>query len=144
MIRFALLFALAIAASSEPAWACLPPIPSPAPAIPPTIEAQAQTAYRFSTDIVFGVVINHRADPVKFRVLHVYKGNLKKGDVIRPVSSHGFDAMPCASMTAPPPNFKGDSGVIAFNKEPEMSFLPDTMLEAMFDAGLIRRAADRR
>ncbi len=144
MIRVALIFALAITAMSEAAWACLPPDPVSASATPPTMEAEAQTAYRFSTDIVFGVVINHHVDPVKFRVLHVYKGNLKKGDVIRPEAAHGFDAIPCASMTAPRPNFKGESGVIAFDKVPEMRFLPDTMLEAMFDAGLIRRASDRR
>jgi hypothetical protein len=137
----ALVPALALAAA--PAAACLPPPPGIPEPPPPTLAERALSIYRVSTDIVYGVVTGYKDGTPRFKVLHVYKGNLKPGALIAAETSHGFDFVGCLSGP-PPPAFKGEYGVIAFHGEPRLDYLSDDKLEAMFDAGWIARARSRK
>lgn len=128
-----------LAALAGPSLACLPPPPGTPEPVPLTTAESAEGIYKWSTDIVYGVVLGNRGDRRRFRVLHVYKGALKQGQIIEPSFSLGFDPPPCPHMVVRP-NFKGDYGVIAFHETPELNFVRDDRLKVMFDAGWIRSA----
>ena len=132
----AMLVLLTVGATS--ADACLPPPPGMVEPPPPTKEAKAKGIFNWSTDIVYGVVTSDPDDKTRFKVLHVYKGTLKRGQIIEPNWSVGFDAPPCASMMGGwPPAFRGTYGVIAYRDSPELSFVDDKYLQEMFLAKLI-------
>lgn len=127
-----------------PALACLPPPPGVAEPPPPTTEEKAKQIYGWSTDIVYGVVVSDiNDDETRFRILHVYKGTLKQGQVIEPMLSWGFDAPACAGLMGAPPSFPGQYGVIGFFQRPELNFIPDDHLKIMFDAKWIISAQQR-
>lgn len=134
------------AAVSAPAAACLPPPPGIPEPPPLTKEEKAKQIYTWSSDIVYGVVVNRMKHdrPPRFKVIHTYKGSLKPGQVIEVKPSFGFDAPPCSGLGSPPHHSKGSSGVIAFTGAPTMNFVSDGYLKTMFDAKWIvsaRRSA---
>ena len=145
MIRpFGLALLAAIAAA--PAAACLPPPPGSVEPPPPTPAQRAHAIGAYSQNIVYGVLTRGTYDRggARLRVLHVYKGPLRRGSVIAIRGSWGFDAPPCAGMmSGPPPVNKGAYGVVAWSGEPELNFVSDDRLNAMFAEGLIRSARQR-
>jgi hypothetical protein len=120
----------------------LPDVPEPPP---PTNKQLAQLISKSSTDIAYGTVTGETGYGAEFRVIHVYRGKLAPGQVIRPAASWGFNPPPCSGMISPPPAFQGMYGVIAYEGEPKLSFIPEDVLKEMFDARLISsaRAAQR-
>ena len=138
-----LLLILPLVLIAVPAAACPPPIPG-AVEPPPRPKAEvARSIASWSTEIAYGVVTNDGGDRPRFKIIHVYKGALKPGQVIRPRVSWGFDRPPCFGMSNPPPVSKGDYGVIAYSTEPELSFVPDDILTEMFKTKLIVSAKPR-
>jgi hypothetical protein len=134
-----LAFALAALFDGAPASACLPPPPG---WVEPSQEEQVRAAARWSTDIVYGVVVRGSdREPERFRVIHVYKGSLRPGTVLRVSRGWGLNPPLCHGMLDPPPVMRGEYGVIFFNSDrPELNFLSDEELELMFSEGLIRSA----
>ena len=131
-------FALAVLLHGAPASACLP-LPG---WVEPTLEERVRAAARWSTDIVYGVVVRGSGrERERFRVIHVYKGSLRPGRVIDVRPGWGVHPPPCPGMGMPPPVMRGDYGVIFFNSDrPQLNFLGDRELELMFSEGLIRSA----
>lgn len=135
-MRALYLAAAAVAAITAPAGACLPP------AIQQTETERLRPAFDASTDIVYGVVTRgaRAGQLAHFRVIHVYKGNLAPGAVIRAVPTDGFDPPPCLGMMQmPPPRaYEGQYGVIAFHAgSPALNFMTQYSLELMFREGWI-------
>jgi hypothetical protein len=133
---------IAIAAAALPgsAFACLPPS---ADWRPPTLEEVARAAYEGSTDIVYGVVTDERTEDGKigFKVLHVYKGPLRRGARLKLEQGNRVPAVACLNSYMEPPVRKGESGVIFFHAgRPALDFLYTEELELMFDKGWIRSA----
>ncbi len=119
---------------------CLPPPPGIEPPPPPTMEQRAEATARSFANIVEGVIVRAQGDrPARFKITRVYKGQLKPGMVIEAAQSWGFRDMPCPGMIPPPPNLKGERGVIAFNDPPELAFVPDGWIAIMQQRGLIAR-----
>ncbi len=104
------------------------------------MEQRAEMAARSFRNIVEGVIIHAQDDrPARFRITRVYKGQLKAGMVVEAAASWSFSDMPCPGMIPPPPNLKGQRGVIAFNDPPELAFMPDGWIAIMQRRGLIAR-----
>jgi len=137
LIRLA---ALLLLSTSAPVLACLPPPPGTPEPVPPTKAERAQSIARWSSDIAYGIVVSETGDEPRCKIIHVYKGALKPGQVIRPKLTWGFEPHPCPGMVPPHPAFKGSYGVIAYRDEPELSFLPEDVLKEMFSARLIESA----
>ncbi|APE28237.1 hypothetical protein BMF35_a1408 [Aurantiacibacter gangjinensis] len=80
----------------------------------------------------------------RFRVIHVYRGDLAAGDIIVAPASLGFDPPLCMGFTihAPEPAAtRGQYGVVAFHDgAPALHFINPVTLERMFEFGLIERA----
>jgi hypothetical protein len=127
-----------------PAIACPPPVPGVPESPPPAKDELARIISRSSTDIVYGVVVEPSSDSFRFKVLHVYRGHLRKGQTIDVQSSWGFSYQPCPGMVGPPPLPAGAYGVIAYDGAPKLSFIPDDVLQQMFAAGLIVSAKATR
>ena len=126
--------------SAGPALACLP---QPADWTPPTFEERVQAIADGATDIVYGVVVrgSDGVRPVRFRVLHVYRGEMRRGEVLRARLGWGFDPPPCATLLGPPPVSRGTYGVIAFRADwPELNFVGERELELLFRTGTIQSA----
>lgn len=128
-----------MAAMAAPVGACLPS------AIQQTETERLRPAFDASTEIVYGVVTRgaRAGQLAHFRVIHVYKGNLAPGAIIRAVPTDGFDPPLClALMQAPPPRaYRGQHGVIAFRADfPALSFLNQNNLDLMFREGWIASA----
>lgn len=124
---------------AAPGAACPPPIPGQ------TESQRLKPGFDRATDIVYGVALNGARDGQKarFRVIHVYKGPLTPGTVIKAVPTHGFDPPPCLGMIQlrPPAVAKGDYGVVAFNRHaPALNFIERGTLKLAFDEGWIRSA----
>ena len=138
-LAFFLVFFVALA---SPAMACLPPPPGTVEPPPPTDEQGAKAISDWSANILYGVVTrgSWEGKTPLFKIIHVYRGSLKPGQVIKAEHGWGFDPPPCM-ISSPPPIDKGEYGVIAFEEEPELNFIGDERLEAMFTAGYIKRAS---
>ena len=122
---------------------CLPPPPGTVPPPPPTLEQRAELAARTHRNIVEGVIVRAQDDrPAQFKITRVFKGQLKAGMVVEAAPSWGFSDMPCPGMLPPPPNPKGQRGVIAFNDLPELAFVPDGWIAIMQQRRLIARTPD--
>lgn len=122
---------------------CLPPPPGTVPPPPPTMEQRAEMTARSFRNIVEGVIIHAQDDrPARFKITRVYKGQLKAGMVVEAAPSWGFSDMPCPGMIPPPPNLKGERGVIAFNDPPELAFVPEGWIAIMQQRRLIARTPD--
>ncbi len=121
---------------------CLPPPPGMPEPQPPGEAEKARVIATTSRNIVAGVVTRND-DKVRFRILKVYKGALKRGQVIDAYPAHGFySGMPCPGMIPPPPTFKGAKGVIAFDELPApLRWVTPQWLAEMKRTGLIE---DRR
>jgi len=126
--------------ATSPAIACPPPVPGVSEPAPPTKEQLAQLISKSSTDIAYGVVVEPSSDSFRFKVIHVYRGQLRKGQVINVQLSWGFSYQPCPGMVAPPSLPPGADGVIAYEGTPKLSWIPDDALQEMFAAGLIKSA----
>jgi len=128
---------------SSPAHACLPP---PDDWTPPTKAEQDQAVVRWAswaTDIVYGNVIRSRyGGRMSFQVLHVYKGRMKRGRIIRARQGWGLNAPMCAGLLGgPPPLPSGTHGVAVYRRDMgELNFVAPNELEVMFREGAIRRA----
>jgi hypothetical protein len=132
------LLAIVVSALPVHSFACVTP-PSGAVEPPPLTPVQrAQNIYRWSENIVYASNIAKTPNEApQFKILHVYKGTYKTGDVISPRSSHGFDPPPCSGMITPRAVFPGEYGVIGFSGEPELRYINETDLRTMFDLKLI-------
>lgn len=137
-----------LALAPVPAAACLPPLPlkpgeSPPPE--PTREEKVRWMVRFASDIVTGEVVRSSdRHGLRFRVGHVYKGNLRPGTVLKAQQGWGLDAPPCAGMIVPPPTWRGAKGTIFFSRFPEINFVADSDLEIAFRLGLLTRSPPQR
>jgi len=136
----ALAFTLWIGAAAS---ACPPSLPDdPPPPPPPTAEQRAR-AIAASPNIVYGIVTRYDEDSgtSRFRVVHVYKGSLRPGQVIEAPAGWGPNAPSCTGTSQPPPATRGTYGVIYFNPDyPALNFVADTDLAIMFREGLIQSA----
>lgn len=129
---------------SSPALACPPPIAGQVEPPPPTHEETAKSIARSAANIVYGQIVSDFNEPIRFKVLHVYQGSLKPGFTLNPVNSWGFNPPPCHGMLSLPPPPPGAYGVIAFGAEPELRWIPDPVLQSMFEQRLITSARSAR
>jgi hypothetical protein len=118
---------------------CLPPPPGTVEPPPPAEAEKARVIATTSRNIVSGVVTRNDAKGVRFKIQRVYKGTLKRGQVIEAYPAHGFySGMPCPGMIPPPQTFKGARGVIAFNEVPApLRWVESRWLAEMTRTGLI-------
>jgi len=125
------------------AGACLPPLPGEEMHVPNDLErAQIIAA---APNIVYGIVLGDApaGRGVRFRIIHVYKGPLRPGQVIEAQAGWGLDAPMCAGMIQPAPAWRGAYGVIFFHADPEINFVGEHDLAVLFREGLIRSARAR-
>jgi hypothetical protein len=138
---------IALLTQAAPALACLPPPPGAVEPPPPTEAEQADTIFRTSTNIVYGVVTGEVDGAYRFKIIHSYKGALRPDQTVLAsrgaYGGWGFDPPHCFGMIPPPPLMPGAYGVVAFQDEPQLNFVGDKRLAIMFDAGWIRRASQR-
>lgn len=131
--------ALGLACLATPAMACLPP-PQGGPE--PIWEDQLKGVVERAPNIVYGVVEEGGSSSVRFRVIHVYKGNVKPGAMLQlrvgfVVGPH----VPCGLAGPPPPMDKGLYGVAAFNPAyAELNLFDPRDMDTIFNAGWLRRA----
>src|SRR5687767_12560233 len=104
----AALAAAALALAAGPASACLPPPPGE---IVPTEAEQVEWVGKRATDILYGVVVrgNYKGKPIRFKVLHVYRGAHRVGEVLDVEPGWGLNPPLC--ILSPPPVPKGGWGV---------------------------------
>ncbi len=139
------LVALALAASlSGAAWACPPPPPG---WVPPTQTQRLERSLSEATDIAYGVVTQSgpAGTPSRFKVLHVYRGALKKGRSIVAKPGWGHPVPMCVGMMGNAPvRPVGAYGVIAFSSSsPELNFIKPEDVQIMIREGWIRSAQAR-
>ena len=140
-----LVIAAAVAALPvEAALACPPPPPG---WVPPTHEQMLERSLSGATDIAYGVITRPAAAgaPASFKVLHVYRGTLKKGQTIEAPVGWGHPTPVCVGMMgAAPPLAKGAYGVIAFARHaPLLEFIKPNDVQLMISRGWIRSARAR-
>jgi len=128
----------------EAATACAPPPPG---YVEPTPYQRLERFVGQATDIVYGVVRQSgaRGEPSRFEIVHVYRGNFKKGDMLEAVPGWDHPEPFCAGMSGPPlPKPAGSYGVIAFRAtSPELSFVKPDDVQTMIRQGWIRSARAR-
>lgn len=107
--------------------------------VPPSLEEQADTTFRYSANIVYGIVMEDTRDgKVPFKVLHVYKGPLKAGARLT-LRSESSGCLPHLGFDR-----RGKYGVIAFDDDnPVARFIEPDKLEMMFEKGLLKRASSK-
>ena len=131
--------------SGQPALACPPPPPG---YVPPTQEQVVERSLRDVTDIAYGVVVPGGVPEktARFKVLHVYRGSLSKGQTIEAAAGWGHPAPFCLGMMGPPyPKPVGSYGVVAFrNGQRELNFISAEHVAIMIEQGWIRSARVRR
>lgn len=130
----------ALLSGAGPAAACVPPLPGDRE---PTVEEKARFAYEHSTDIVYGITLDEgwSNDKVRFKVLHVYRGQLKPGDVVLLEHGWGYDPPPCFGMIGMPPVMKGTWGVAGFSDSSRgLNWINQPWLDIMFRNGWIKSA----
>jgi hypothetical protein len=122
------------------AQACLPPMPGEHE---PTVEEKARFAYEHSTNIVYGITLDaaNGREKVRFKILHVYKGSLKAGDVVSLEHGWGYDPPPCFGMIGMQPLPKGAWGVAGFSDlNLSLNWIDEPWLKIMFANGWIKSA----
>jgi hypothetical protein len=139
MGRWPNLFVLLLACVAAPAAACPPPIPGQ------TETERLKPGFDAATDIVYGVVLKGARDGQKasFKILHVYKGALTPGAIVRAKPSYGFDPPPCLGMiqAAAPRVAKGEYGVVALGHDRAfLNFVDPNALNLAFREGWISSA----
>jgi hypothetical protein len=118
--------------------ACLPSLPGD---VPPTEQEKVADVGRHATDIVYGIVTrgSDSGKSIRFRIIHVYRGAHRAGEIVDVRPGWGLDGPPC--ILTPPPVIKGAYGVIFFYGDPpELHFLSDRQVQMMFEGGWIRSA----
>ncbi len=130
--------AILLACLALPAAACPPPIPGQ------TEAERLKPGFDGSTDIVYGVVLEGAREGrlASFKILHVYKGSLAPGAIVRARPSYGFDPPPCLGMIQPrPPRaVRGQYGVVAFDHRREyLNFIDGNALNLAFAEGWLQR-----
>ncbi|AQR74806.1 hypothetical protein BXU08_15105 [Sphingomonas sp. LM7] len=118
---------------------CLPPPPGMPEPTPPSEAEKARVIATTFSNIVSGVVTRND-NKVRFKILKVYKGTLKRGQVIDAYPAHGFYSdQPCPGMIPPLPTIKGATGVIAFNELPApLQWVESRWLAEMKRTGLVQ------
>jgi hypothetical protein len=128
----------------QAAHACPPPPPG---WVPPTEIEFLSNSLRDVTDIVYGVITRSGApgQPNRLKVLHVYRGTARKGDVIDALPGFGHPTPVCAGMMAPPAAKPvGAYGVVAFKRsEPVLDFISPRHVQIMIREGWIKSAQAR-
>ena len=140
------LAAAALLTAASPAAACLPPPPGMPEPPEPTREEKVRSMVGTSANIVSGKIVGYRGrdDRYRFRVEHVYKGNIRRGTVLLARQGWGMDPPMCFGMIVPPPTPTGTRGTIFFRDQAELNFIADEDLERAFAMGLLQRAPGRR
>ena len=131
--------------AAAPADACPPMLPG---TVPPTEEQRLESFVTGATDIVYGVITSSAADantPSQFKVHHVYRGGLRKGDTIEAVTSWNHPVPVCAGMmTPPPPKPVGTYGVAVVDKSHGVvNFISPDHVQLMIARGWIKSARAR-
>ena len=141
------LFGLAAAAALIPlesAQACAPPPPG---WVQPTELQFLERSLKGTTDIVYGVVTKAGmpGEPERLKVIHVYRGTARKGDVIERPPGYGHPVPYCAGMMGlPRPQPVGTYGVFAFaSDKPDLNFIAPKYVQMMIKQGWIRSAQAR-
>ena len=126
------------------ASACAPPPPG---YVYPTAFERLERHVRTATDILYGVIVEAgaRGEPSRLRVLHVYRGAAKKGDIIEAPVGWDHPEPFCAGMSGPPdPKPVGTYGVIAFRSaSPQLAFITPSDVQTMIGQGWIKSAQAR-
>ena len=139
-LRIALAAAL-LTALAAPAPACVPPLPGE---VEPSEAEKVEWVGKSATDIVYGVVTRddrRGAAPLRFKVLHVYRGRLAVGASLHLEPGWGLDSPGCPGMIVPPPVPRGAWGVAWFSGEPRtLNFLSEAQVRLLLDGGWIRSA----
>ena len=149
---YRLVGAVALAVCAIPAVAC-PPTPGPPPGEMPALARQAREGaashFENSTNVVYGVVSNSAGDGeiARFRIIHVYKGELQPGTSIevRSVDSRRLHPPSCPVFSNRPALVqRGAYGVLAFSGEqPVLEFLHPCTLDYWFRNNWIIRQTSR-
>lgn len=125
----------------HPASACAPPPPG---YVYPTPYQRLESFVGQATDIVYGVVRESRArgEPSRFEIIHVYRGERKKGEMFEALPGWDHPEPFCAGMAGPPlPKPVGTYGVIAFRaSSPQLSFIKPDDVQTMIERGWIQSA----
>jgi hypothetical protein len=129
----------------QPVLAC-PPVPPGW--VPPAEEQLLSRSLSGTTDIVYGVMVqsaDKAGEPGLFKVIHVYRGTAKKGDLLRAPPGWGHPTPYCAGMMgAPHAKPVGAYGVIAFKRgEPVIDFIEPKHVQIMIREGWIKSARAR-
>lgn len=138
---------LAVAAllPAQAAWACPPPPPG---YVPPTEEQIVERSLPGVTDIAYGVVVpgGQPEKTSRFKIIHVYRGSLRKGEIIEAAAGWGHPAPFCIGMMGPAyPRPVGSYGVVAFRDgRRELNFISPEHVRIMIDKGWIQSARARR
>ncbi|HEY8591896.1 MAG TPA: hypothetical protein VIL42_03415 [Sphingomicrobium sp.] len=135
------LAAIAAAASASPAFACAPPPPG---WVPPTHEQLIERFTKQADHIVYGIIAPSAAGDRKsmLKVLHVYKGGLRKGYTIEGTASFDLPVPHCSGMMMPPDEKPvGTYGVFALRGDsPELNMIKPEDVQLMIRKGWIRSA----
>ena len=140
--------AIAIAAAADiapqAALAC-PPLPPGTE--PPTAEQFLARSMPNVGDIVSGVVTKAAGpgEPSSFKIIHVYRGTLHKGDIVKAIPGWGHPEPVCVGMMSPAyPQPVGTYGVVAFARDRKMlNFVSPENVRIMIDKGWIKSARAR-
>ncbi len=129
----------------SPALACPPPPPG---WVPPTETQMLSRSLNGMTDIAYGVVTrssNTPGAPALFKVIHVYRGTLRKGQTIDAPPGWGHPTPVCAGMMGPATAQPvGAYGVIAFARtSPMIDFIKPEHVQIMIREGWIKSARAR-
>lgn len=101
LMAFVTLAAAASLIPAEPALAC----PSAPPGyVPPTEQEHLRRFVSDAPEIVYGVVTGTAkpGERTRLKILHVYKGAARKGQVVEAYPGHDYPVPFCAGMMAPP------------------------------------------
>lgn len=134
-------------AAATPALPCPPPPPLPPGTVPPTRAEILRGEAAQAPNIVYGVVersigLAGPEAPGAFRLLHVYKGDLRRGALI-PMAAEG---RPTSCHYGPDRVARGAAGILflpAWDRRETLyfvDFVPQSDVEKMIHAGIIRSA----
>jgi len=144
MLVLGLAAAAAAIVPTHGASAC-PPLPPGY--VPPTDEQRLDDFARRSDIIVYGVVTGtaRPGERSRLKILHVYKGNVRKGQTILAQTGFDYPVPACAGMMGPPPpKANGTYGVVALRTDAwGLTFIKAKDVQMMIERGLIRSARAR-
>jgi hypothetical protein len=124
--------------------ACPPPPPG---YVQPTQEQLLERSLQRVDDIVYGVVTEGGAPgkPSVFKIIHVYRGNLRIGDKVETTPGWGHPEPFCVGMMSPAhPKPVGTYGVVAFaNGQRTLNFIAPENVRTMIEKGWIKSAQAR-